>query len=185
MPPRNGWWCGHLAYRGRLRQSHGLVTVPLPDGIAFATKSTYRDTAYLAARIMPSQNRITTIAVNADLGRFEITRFDDAGSLLDGVEFATLVSASLDVVHPDVEVALTWPKDTAACASLSAVVMLSAERTLESLISIGRFMPAITSTRPGSMTDIARLDGVPPNMSVKMTTPAPLSARPPSPRRSR
>ena len=31
--------------RGRLRQSHGLVTVPLPDGIAFATKETYRDTA--------------------------------------------------------------------------------------------------------------------------------------------
>ncbi len=103
------------------------MTVPLPDGIAFATKSTYRDTAYLAARIMPSQNRITTIAVNADLGRFEITRFDDADSLLDGVEFATLVSASLDVVHPDVEVALTWPKDTAACASLNTELMRLAD----------------------------------------------------------
>ncbi len=113
--------------RGRLRQSHGLVTVPLADGIAFATKETYRDTAYLAARIMPSQNRMTTIAVNAELGRFEITRFDDAGSLLGGVEFATLVSASLDVIHPDVQVALTWPKDAAACTSLNTELMRLAD----------------------------------------------------------
>jgi hypothetical protein len=113
--------------RGRLRQSHGLVTVPLPDGIAFATKETYRDTAYLAARIMPSQNRMTTIAVNAELGRFEITRFDDAGSLLGGVEFATLVTASLDVIHPDVQVALTWPKDTTACTSLNTELMRLAD----------------------------------------------------------
>jgi hypothetical protein len=113
--------------RGRLRQSHGLVTVPLPDGIAFATKATYRDTAYLASRIMPTRNRITTIAVNADLGSFEITRFDDAGSLLGGVEFATLVAASLDVIHPDVQIALTWPKDPAACASLNTELMRLAD----------------------------------------------------------
>lgn len=113
--------------RGRVRQSHGLVTVPLPDGIAFATKESYRDTAYLAARIMRSQNRITTIAVNAELGRFEITRFDDAGSLLGGVELATLVSASLDLVHPDVQIALTWPKDTAACAALNNELMRLAD----------------------------------------------------------
>ena len=55
--------------------------------------------------------------------------------------------------------------------------MLSPLRTLDSLISIGRFMPAMTSTRPGSMTEMARLDGVPPNMSVSTTTPVPLSAR--------
>ena len=51
-------------------------------------------------------------------------------------------------------------------------------RTLESLISMGRFMPAITSVRPASMTDIARFEGVPPNMSVSTITPAPVSARP-------
>ena len=57
------------------------------------------------------------------------------------------------------------------------VAMLSPVRTLDSLISIGRFMPAITSVRPDSITDMARLDGVPPNMSVRMMTPVPVSAR--------
>jgi len=103
---------------GRLLPSHGLVTVTLPDGIAFATKTTYRDTASLATRLMPCRHRLTTVAVNADLGMFEIARFDDAGSLLDGVELATLVLASLDVVHPDVQLAMTWPRDATAGTNL-------------------------------------------------------------------
>jgi hypothetical protein len=113
--------------RGRLRQSNGLVTVALPGGIAFATKATYRDTAHLASRIIPSTNPVTTVAVNAELGRFEITRFDDAGSLLGGVEFATLVSASLDELHPDVQLALTWPTDPALCAGLDTELMRLAD----------------------------------------------------------
>jgi hypothetical protein len=43
------------------------------------------------------------------------------------------------------------------------------------LISIGRLTPAITSILARSMTEIARFDGVPPNMSVNKTTPSPLS----------
>src|SRR6185312_12278996 len=63
----------------------------------------------------------------------------------------------------------------AACASSSAVAMSSFTRMLESLISMGRLTPAITSTRPESMTEMARLEGVPPNMSVRMMTPEPVS----------
>src|SRR5690606_5128753 len=65
----------------------------------------------------------------------------------------------------------------ATCASCRAAAMSSPRRTLESLISIGRLTPAMTSTLPGLITDIARFDGVPPNMSVRMMTPAPVSAR--------
>src|SRR4051794_34230589 len=43
----------------------------------------------------------------------------------------------------------------AACASSSAAAMLSPLRIEDSLISIGRFMPAITSVRPDSMTEMA------------------------------
>jgi hypothetical protein len=50
----------------------------------------------------------------------------------------------------------------------------SRPRTLASLISIGRFSPAITSAWVCSITEMARLDGVPPNMSVSRMTPAPL-----------
>ena len=42
-------------------------------------------------------------------------------------------------------------------------------------ISIGRLIPAITSTRPVSSNEIARLDGVPPNRSVRMIAPWPWS----------
>src|SRR5579885_3418324 len=51
-------------------------------------------------------------------------------------------------------------------------------RRLASLISIGRLTPATTSTLPRSITEIARFDGVPPNMSVNSATPSPVSTWP-------
>ena len=54
--------------------------------------------------------------------------------------------------------------------------MAGALRTFASLTSIGRFTPAITSTPGLSISEIARLDGVPPNMSVSSTTPVPSSS---------
>jgi len=48
-------------------------------------------------------------------------------------------------------------------------------RTEASFTSIGRLTPASTSMRACSMIEIARLDGVPPNMSVSTITPSPVS----------
>ena len=56
--------------------------------------------------------------------------------------------------------------------------MSSSPRTRASLTSIGRLTPAMTSISRFCITEMARLDGVPPNMSVRMTTPSPVSARP-------
>ena len=125
LPTHVATW--FISARGRLRPNAGLVTVTLPDGLGFATKNTFRDTAYLTARMRPGTSRITTLAVNADLGRFEISRFDDTTALLGGVEFATLVGASLDLIHPDVQIALTWPTDTTACAALDNELMRLAD----------------------------------------------------------
>ena len=161
LPASTATW--FVSVRGRLRRGHGLVTVALPDGVAFATRATYRDTAHLAARLMPSHHPLTTVAVNADLGRFEIARFEDEpidrrteidaarrrvafarggreatreiqtvpgprpGIRLGGTEFATLVRASLDVIHADVQVALTWPKDAESCATLHAELLALAD----------------------------------------------------------
>src|SRR4051794_33633850 len=50
-------------------------------------------------------------------------------------------------------------------------------RTLASLTSMGRLIPASTSTFGRLMQEIARLEGVPPNISVRMATPSPLSTR--------
>src|SRR6185295_12305937 len=63
----------------------------------------------------------------------------------------------------------------ASCAAVTAAGRLIEPRTEASLISIGRLTPAITSTFALSSTEIARLLGVPPNMSVSSTTPLPWS----------
>ena len=51
-------------------------------------------------------------------------------------------------------------------------------RALARRISIGRLIPAITSTLPLFISEIARLEGVPPNRSVSTITPAPASTVP-------
>src|SRR5450631_1765046 len=50
-------------------------------------------------------------------------------------------------------------------------------RTLASLTSMGRLMPASTSTFGRLMQEIAMLERGPPNMSVRIATPSPLSTR--------
>ncbi len=116
-----------ISTAGRLRQNNGLITVPLPHGLAFATAATFRETATLAQRVTASPGAVTALAVAADLGRFEISRFNEASALLNGVEFATLVAASLDLIHPDVQVALTWPADQEARAVLDVELMRFAD----------------------------------------------------------
>src|SRR6185437_12160721 len=63
----------------------------------------------------------------------------------------------------------------ASCAPRTAAARVSVSLSPASLISIGKLMPAITSTLDLSITEIARLDCVPPNMSVSSTTPWPAS----------
>src|SRR5262245_41184826 len=65
----------------------------------------------------------------------------------------------------------------ASCAAITASCNGQSSRTLSSLTSIGKFIPASTSTCGRPITEIERLDGVPPNMSVRMATPSPLSTR--------
>src|SRR5215470_13580493 len=65
----------------------------------------------------------------------------------------------------------------ASCAAATASASGHSSRTLASLTSIGRLIPANTSTFGRLMTEIARFEGVPPNISVRMATPSPLSTR--------
>src|SRR5262249_6666620 len=61
----------------------------------------------------------------------------------------------------------SWAAATASVSGHSSL-------TLASFTSIGRLMPARTSTFGRPMTEMARLEGVPPNMSVRMATPSPV-----------
>src|SRR6478736_7596959 len=65
----------------------------------------------------------------------------------------------------------------ASCAIAMASGSDRSSRTLASLTSMGRLIPASTSTFGRLMQEIARLEGVPPNMSVRMATPSPESTR--------
>src|SRR4029453_15723599 len=56
-------------------------------------------------------------------------------------------------------------------AAAAALVSGHSSRTLASLTSIGRLIPARTSTLGRPITEIARLEGVPPNILVMMATP--------------
>src|SRR5476651_848475 len=64
----------------------------------------------------------------------------------------------------------SWAAETASSSG-------QVSRTLANLINMGRLMPAKTSTLGWLITEMARFDGVPPNMSVRMATPSPLSTR--------
>jgi hypothetical protein len=55
LPPQTPTW--YVTARGRLRPRTGLVSVPLPTGLAFPTKATYRDTASLAGRMRDASGR--------------------------------------------------------------------------------------------------------------------------------
>ena len=63
----------------------------------------------------------------------------------------------------------------ASRAALTASATFIALRAPPRRISIGRLIPAITSIRPGFISEIARFDGVPPNRSVSTITPLPAS----------
>src|SRR4051794_19196375 len=65
----------------------------------------------------------------------------------------------------------------ASCAAATDLSSGHSARTFASFTSIGRLMPATTSTFGRFITEIERLDGVPPNISVRITTPSPTSAR--------
>jgi hypothetical protein len=129
LPPALPTW--FVSLRGRLRPATGLVTTALPNGTAFATRASFRTVATVAARLATRADGVlpglSTVLVGADLGRFEIARFNDAGSLLGGVDFATLVAASLDVLEPDLQLALAWPASSAAGISLDCELMRLAD----------------------------------------------------------
>ena len=56
-----------------------------------------------------------------------------------------------------------------------AKVFKSSSCLFMALRNIGRFTPAITSIFPGSKKEKLKLEGVPPNISVKINTPSPSS----------
>src|SRR5438045_3799648 len=93
------------------------------------------------------------------------------------VEHAGAILARLVHLPDNTRLAMVTYLRPASCAAATASASGHSSRTLASFTSIGRLIPASTSTFGRLMTEIARLEGVPPNMSVRIATPSPVSTR--------
>src|SRR6185295_5627735 len=82
-----------------------------------------------------------------------------------------LQAAASPRISEATEIYLRPASRAAATAARTSIVLRAPSRR----ISIGRLTPAITSIRSDFIRLMARFDGVPPNRSVRMITPAPSS----------
>jgi hypothetical protein len=98
---------------GRVLLSKGLVTLPLADGLAFATRNTFVAMAAFAGDLALGTEGLTPIAAVVHSGRFAIAWYEGPEERLGGEEFGRLVAASLDAPSFDVQLAIAWPADPA------------------------------------------------------------------------
>lgn len=94
---------------GRILARNGLVTLPLPGGLAFASRDTFANMAAFVEAIPVRTASVTPVAVVIHDGEFAIGWYDGATARLDGDGFAKLVVASIDEIQPHVRLALGWP----------------------------------------------------------------------------
>jgi hypothetical protein len=94
---------------GVIRARTGLVTLPLQGGLAFATRETFAEMAKFVNAITSPTAGVTALAAPARDGQFAIGWYAGYGAVLNGADFARLVTANLDDVRSDVQIALTWP----------------------------------------------------------------------------
>src|SRR5687768_6018261 len=122
------------------------------------------------------------VAVLIDLDRRrQLARHADEFRACPGVEAALVCNpdVALDcgqaAASPRISEATEIYLRPASRAAVTAAWTPITLRALSSRISIGRLTPAMTSTFSLFIRLIARLDGVPPNKSVRMIAPSPAS----------
>src|ERR1700674_252323 len=114
--------------------------------------------------------------------RMQTTAIDDLQHPRDrrgGVAGRPAVISSWRLAHfpASTRLAMVMYLRPASCAWTTASASGLSSRTLASFTSMGRLRPARTSTIGRFITEIERFEGVPPNMSVRMATPSPVSTR--------
>ncbi len=121
-PGHRGCWSGpdertdavpswFISTAGRLRQNNGLITVPLAAGLrpSRPPPPSARPPPWPATSPV-ERPRLTTLAVGADIGRFEISRFNEASRRCwAGSSSPPWWPPASDHIEPDVQLALTWP----------------------------------------------------------------------------
>src|SRR5205823_6380836 len=122
-------------------------------------------------------DRLHEFGRSARVQAFFVADFKDANdSLLARRSAAAIISRAGRIAHLPLRtrLAMVTYLRPASWAAATASFRGYSSRTLASFTSIGRLMPARTSTFGLLMTEIARFEGVPPNISVRIATPSPV-----------
>jgi hypothetical protein len=104
---------------GMVRPRHGTVALPLPDGVALATRADFVTRRAAAYRLRSGSLGLATVAVTVRGGDFLVGDYAGRQDVRTGHEIAAIL-ADLPLYGCDVRLWLTWPSDPAEQARLAA-----------------------------------------------------------------
>ncbi|MGX4654699.1 hypothetical protein ACWCHM_13470 [Micromonospora sp. SCSIO 07396] len=112
---------------GLVRPRTGVVGLPLPDGLALATRADFVTRRATAHRLGASTG-VVTVAVTARSGGFLVGTYSGTQDVHSGGQLAALLG-DLPLYGADLRLWLTWPSDADEQARLVAEVVELAETT--------------------------------------------------------
>ncbi|MER7167816.1 hypothetical protein ABT336_17320 [Micromonospora sp. NPDC000207] len=123
--PLPGWFA---VTEGLVRPRQGIVGLPLPDGLALATRADFVTRRATAARLGVTAEGLVTVAVTARAGGFLVGNYSGTQEVHSGGQLAALLG-DLPLYGADLRLWLNWPSDPGEQALLVEQAMELAEMT--------------------------------------------------------
>ncbi|MEU4569452.1 hypothetical protein [Micromonospora sp. NPDC023956] len=120
-----GWFA---VDRGLVRPRTGVVGLPLPDGLALATRADFVTRRAIAHRLGGTSDGLVTVAVTARSGGFLVGTYGGTQEVHTGGQLAALLG-DLPLYGSDLRLWLTWPSDDDERSRLAEQVAELAETT--------------------------------------------------------
>ncbi|GGM14814.1 hypothetical protein GCM10012279_36230 [Micromonospora yangpuensis] len=123
--PLPGWFA---VEEGLVRPRTGVVGLPLPDGLALATRADFVARRATAHRLGFTAEGVVTVAVSARSGGFLIGNYSGTQEVHNGGQLAALLG-DLPLYGADLRLWLTWPSDPEEQHQLAEQTVELAEMT--------------------------------------------------------
>ncbi|MEU0550511.1 hypothetical protein [Micromonospora sp. NPDC005979] len=123
--PLPGWFA---VDRGVVRPRTGVVGLPLPAGLALATRADFVHRRAVAHRLTSTSDALVTVAVTARAAGFLVGDYSGTQKVHGGEQLAALLG-DLPLYGCDLRLWFTWPSDPQEQRSLAAQAQEFAERT--------------------------------------------------------
>jgi hypothetical protein len=139
---------------GAVLPRRGVVTLPLPGGLAFASRADFVTRRAASARLGPGHPWLTTVAVTVSSGEFVVGDYRDRLAVLSGAELAAMLPA-VPLHGQDLRMWLSWPTSRDDQRRLRANLRQLAESTGATV-----WAPAVGGRAEilGATRDLAALD---------------------------